>query len=274
MSPRASATVFFPTDLDSLEPIELFDGLTQMEAAFVGRSAINSIPEKWARIGMCGIYVLLSNLTGELGEGEFEAYVGYTKTGFERRLFSHDDNKNFWAQAILFTRPNLTSTQAQWLEGDIVRLLKAGDHVKVHNIRYTGDETLPESELEAMERISLFVMRILFLRGYRSRSLAVKVKILEEKTSQVDLGTSEANFKTDPRFIRLREWRMVAAKAKGWSPNFVFDDKTLWAIICAKPTSLGDLAKVPGVGPAKLSEYGDALLGIVNSDYEGSALTS
>jgi DNA helicase-2/ATP-dependent DNA helicase PcrA len=40
----------------------------------------------------------------------------------------------------------------------------------------------------------------------------------------------------------------------------VFTDATLTAIAEAKPESLGDLAKVAGVGKAKLERYGDAVL--------------
>ena len=43
----------------------------------------------------------------------------------------------------------------------------------------------------------------------------------------------------------------------------VFDDKTLVAIATALPGDLQQLAAVKGVGPAKLEQYGDEVLGVV-----------
>ena len=43
----------------------------------------------------------------------------------------------------------------------------------------------------------------------------------------------------------------------------MFDDKTLAAIATALPGSLDELARVRGVGPAKLEQYGDPVLAVV-----------
>ena len=43
----------------------------------------------------------------------------------------------------------------------------------------------------------------------------------------------------------------------------VFDDKTLAAIATALPGDLDQLARVKGVGPAKLEQYGDDVLTLV-----------
>jgi DNA helicase-2/ATP-dependent DNA helicase PcrA len=43
----------------------------------------------------------------------------------------------------------------------------------------------------------------------------------------------------------------------------VFSDRTMMAIADALPTTLSDLARVPGIGPAKLEQYGDAVLAAV-----------
>ena len=46
----------------------------------------------------------------------------------------------------------------------------------------------------------------------------------------------------------------------------VFTDATLMAIAEAAPQDLDALASLPGVGPAKLERYGEAVLEIVASD--------
>jgi DNA helicase-2/ATP-dependent DNA helicase PcrA len=63
-------------------------------------------------------------------------------------------------------------------------------------------------------------------------------------------------------FERLREWRRQAAAGK---PAFtVFTDDTLRAIAAANPTSLDGLRRIKGVGPAKLEQYGAAVLAVLS----------
>jgi ATP-dependent DNA helicase UvrD/PcrA len=44
----------------------------------------------------------------------------------------------------------------------------------------------------------------------------------------------------------------------------VFDNKTLVAIARAAPTSKAELARISGVGPAKLDRYGDAVTALMS----------
>ena len=43
-------------------------------------------------------------------------------------------------------------------------------------------------------------------------------------------------------------------------PYVVFHDAVLHAIAAARPETLGELAQISGVGPAKLERYGDEVL--------------
>lgn len=61
-------------------------------------------------------------------------------------------------------------------------------------------------------------------------------------------------------FESLRAWRLEQAREADVPAFVVFTDATLTAIAEAKPTSLDDLAKVAGVGKAKLERYGTAVL--------------
>src|SRR5205807_10653498 len=67
-----------------------------------------------------------------------------------------------------------------------------------------------------------------------------------------------------PDAQRLREWRLERAKADGVPPYVVFHDSVLHAIAELRPSSLGELAQISGVGPAKLERYGDDLLAAVS----------
>jgi DNA helicase II / ATP-dependent DNA helicase PcrA len=62
---------------------------------------------------------------------------------------------------------------------------------------------------------------------------------------------------------RLREWRAQAAGQARLPAYVVFTDATLVAIAETLPTDEGALARVPGVGPAKLQRYGEAVLEVL-----------
>jgi len=61
----------------------------------------------------------------------------------------------------------------------------------------------------------------------------------------------------------LRAWRLGVARQRGVPPYVVLHDKTLLAIVAARPQTLGDLLDVPGMGPAKAEQFGAALLALL-----------
>jgi ATP-dependent DNA helicase RecQ len=66
-------------------------------------------------------------------------------------------------------------------------------------------------------------------------------------------------------FERLRSWRLETARAESVPAFRVFSDRTLRAVAVARPADADALAAVPGVGPAKLERYGEALLGQIGA---------
>ena len=64
-------------------------------------------------------------------------------------------------------------------------------------------------------------------------------------------------------FDALRQWRKDAALAVDVPAFVVFTDATLTAIAEARPETLEQLAKLPGVGPSKLEKYGEAVLAVL-----------
>jgi len=68
----------------------------------------------------------------------------------------------------------------------------------------------------------------------------------------------------DPTLLEtLRDWRGHQAKAQSVPPYIVFPNKVLEAIAAQQPTTLEELERIPGIGPAKLEQYGSAILTIV-----------
>jgi len=100
--------------------------------------------------------------------------------------------------------------------------------------------------------------RVLWLTwsGKRSRflgELGFEPGLLREPGSRVWTPAGE----------KLRAWRLERAKADNVPPYVVFHDSVLHAIAEARPSSLGELAQIAGVGPAKLERYGADLLALV-----------
>jgi DNA helicase-2/ATP-dependent DNA helicase PcrA len=71
------------------------------------------------------------------------------------------------------------------------------------------------------------------------------------------------NGEPSPAFAALRAWRLERARTDAVPAYVVFHDSTLQKIAARDPKTLGELAKVPGVGPAKLERYGDELLRVL-----------
>ena len=62
----------------------------------------------------------------------------------------------------------------------------------------------------------------------------------------------------------LRQWRKKQARQEGLSAYMVFSNATLTELARRRPRTLGELLDVPGIGPARLHRYGDAVLAILH----------
>jgi superfamily II DNA helicase RecQ len=68
----------------------------------------------------------------------------------------------------------------------------------------------------------------------------------------------------------LRAWRLDEARQRAIAPFVILHDRTLIAIASSLPRSLAELHAIPGMGPAKLASYGEAILSVVGSGIEKS----
>jgi DNA helicase-2/ATP-dependent DNA helicase PcrA len=76
----------------------------------------------------------------------------------------------------------------------------------------------------------------------------------------IESRRAEAPQPEGPEYEALREWRLRRAKADELPAYVIFHNSTLAEIAARGPTSLAELALVPGVGPTKLERYGDEVL--------------
>lgn len=80
-----------------------------------------------------------------------------------------------------------------------------------------------------------------------------------------DLAAADERPVDEALLSRLKAWRRDEASRRRVPPYVVFHDKTLALVAATAPRSLDALSVLPGIGPAKLAEYGAAILAVVSS---------
>ena len=68
----------------------------------------------------------------------------------------------------------------------------------------------------------------------------------------------------------LRAWRSVVARKRGVPAYVVLHDTTIDGIATSRPTTLGQLRDIPGIGDKKLEHYGDELIALVRASPTGA----
>jgi ATP-dependent DNA helicase RecQ len=77
-------------------------------------------------------------------------------------------------------------------------------------------------------------------------------------------GTSSAEVAaTGAIFDALRAFRLRTARALGVAPFVIASDRTLREIAAVRPSTIGELHGIYGIGQAKAEKYGPAFLEIV-----------
>ena len=66
-----------------------------------------------------------------------------------------------------------------------------------------------------------------------------------------------------PLFDALRAWRAALAREQNVPAYVIFHDRTLRDIAQLRPATIGELARVGGVGGGKLARYGQDVLDVI-----------
>jgi ATP-dependent DNA helicase RecQ len=77
-------------------------------------------------------------------------------------------------------------------------------------------------------------------------------------------AVSEAGDADPDLLARLKAWRTEEARRRSVPPYVILHDRTLVAIAATRPADPGGLARIKGIGPAKLDAYADALLKLMS----------
>ena len=82
--------------------------------------------------------------------------------------------------------------------------------------------------------------------------------------SKATSGSESLRSPADPTLLEaLRLWRREESARRGVPAYVVLHDRTLEALAADRPSTLGALSEIPGIGPAKLADYGPALLSLL-----------
>jgi DNA helicase-2/ATP-dependent DNA helicase PcrA len=148
----------------------------------------------------------------------------------------------------------LTLHRAKGLEFDVVFLPRL-EEKELPSRQAKSGEALAE------ERRLLYVgitraRRWLYLTWTRKGS-----RFLDELGVTRTAATARSDeTEASPAFAALRTWRLERARADDVPAYVVFHNSTLAEIAGRRPRTLAELARVPGVGPAKLDRYGEDVL--------------
>ena len=140
----------------------------------------------------------------------------------------------------------------------------------IEHLLFEGVLAEDESDRPTLSVADQDIVREIFRkeREIRVREEAPKArKTKETRTASSGKKGAPLAFQGDQSqlFEALRNWRRETASAGGVPPYVIFHDATLAAIVEAKPGDLEALARVPGIGEAKLKRYGAGVLSILKA---------
>jgi ATP-dependent DNA helicase RecQ len=202
------------------------------DATVIVRKALAAVARARERVGMNAV---TDTLCG--AENEQQRRLGFT------RLSTH---------GLLRDRPR------PWVQALLRRLLTAG------LIDITGDEfplvfltPLGAATMKGEQQV-----RVLLPAEGAGRRRG-KEKKRTAKTAEVMRRLTPTDLAL---FDRLRSARLEIARTRGVPPYVICHDRTLAEISMRRPTTLGELGTVHGMGPARLATCGERFLGLVLED--------
>jgi ATP-dependent DNA helicase RecQ len=143
-------------------------------------------------------------------------------------------------------------TQPQWKS--VYRQLTAAGYINVDMEAYGGLK-LSESSRPV-------------LRGEQAVWLRRDADPVKRKAQRAERSAKSrepfSGASDDPLWLALKAKRMELAKEQGMPPYVIFHDSTLLDIHSRQPQTLTEMAKVSGIGQAKLDKYGEAFLRVVD----------
>jgi hypothetical protein len=118
----------------------------------------------WPEVSKPGVYFLFE---GRSSDAKSLAYIGESENVLER-LTSHDRQKDFWNEVVIFSSKddNLTKAHVKYLESALVSLAKDADRYQLENGNIPTASSLPRADRDAMEEFIENSRMVLGVLGY------------------------------------------------------------------------------------------------------------
>ena len=118
----------------------------------------------WPEAAKPGVYLLLE---ARLGDSKPFAYIGESENVMER-LTSHDRQKEWWNEVVIFTSKdqNLTKAHVKFLESSLVMLAEQADRYELENGNRPTESSLPRADRDAMEEFTQNLRMVLGTLGF------------------------------------------------------------------------------------------------------------
>lgn len=150
------------------------------------RNRLSELP-KWPEAAKPGVYFLFES---RFGDSKPIAYIGESENILQR-LTSHDRNKEFWNEVIIFTNKdeNLTKAHIKYLESALACLSKQAGRYELENGNTPPESSLPRADRDAMEEFIINVRMVLGILGYPILEPILQTKHSEELKIQSSTET-------------------------------------------------------------------------------------
>ena len=127
------------------------------------RSRLSELPD-WPASCKPGVYFLFEN---RYGDTKPTAYIGESENVM-KRITSHDRQKDFWYELVLFTSKdeNLTKSHIKYLESALIKLAKIAGRYELENSTAPDVSSLPRPDIAAMEEFIINLRMVLGILGH------------------------------------------------------------------------------------------------------------
>ena len=152
----------------------------------------------WPEAGKPGVYLLFE---ARLGDSKPLAYIGESENVTDR-LTSHDRQKDFWNEVVIFTSKdqNLTKAHVKFLESSLVALAKQADRYELENGNTPPESSLPRADRDAMAEFTENIRMVLGTLGYPILEPLLRPVVLQTEVVAVPASTQKKKVDIDLSF--------------------------------------------------------------------------
>ena len=125
-----------------------------------------------------------------------------------------------------------------------------------HRVLVLGDDARPSPFLAELAGTAA-------IRAASAPRGSASGAIVSAQTKRAPAVKPDLSDEDEALFEALRIWRSRRSKSDKVSAFIVAPDRTLLAIVKARPATVAALARVEGIGPTKLENFGDEILEVL-----------